>query len=193
MGDRLRRIGSRVLGAVALTVAFAGSTAPADAIHVGSGNRQYAYATAVCEFGQPGGRYCADPRDPRDDLYDWGYWRGGVFDFADQWGYEYRNCTSYVAWRLAAAGVNTGLFRDLGNAAQWLSAVSGEAGVVINHTSSPGAVAVWESGTYGHVAWVDSVSGSSVIVSDYNYAGTGAYARRRLGRADGPAAYIHFP
>lgn len=193
MGDRLRRIGSGVLGAVALTAAFAGYTAPAAAIHVGTKNRVYPYATAVCEFGQSGGRYCADPLDPRGNLYDWGYRRGGVFDFADQWGYEYRNCTSYVAWHLAAAGVNTGLFRDLGNAAQWLTAVSGKAGVVINHIPSPGAVAVWESGPYGHVAWVDSVSGGGVTVSDYNYAGTGAYARRKLGRADAPAAYIHFP
>jgi surface antigen len=115
------------------------------------------------------------------------------FDFADRWGYEYRNCTSYVAWRLAAADVNAKLFRDLGNAAQWLGAVRGEAGVVINHTPSADAVAVWEYGAYGHVAWVDSVRRGTVTVSDYNYGGTGAYAERRLGRTNGPVAYIHFP
>jgi hypothetical protein len=32
-----------------------------------------------------------------------------------------------------------------------------------------------------------------VTVFDYNYTGTGAYAGRRLDRADGPLAYIHFP
>lgn len=193
---------ARIVAAAALTLAFAGSTASSANVigvdgsavaHAASVNGQYPYASAVCEFGSAGGPYCANPKDPQGDLFDWGYWRGGIFDFADQWGYEYRNCTSYVAWRLAAANVNASLFRDLGNAAQWPGAVKGKAGVVINHTPSRGAVAVWESGIYGHVALVDSVSRGAVVVSDYNYVGTGAYAQHTLGLADGPVAYIHFP
>jgi surface antigen len=201
MGHRLRLVRAGALGVAAATLAIAGSTASADVRHVDRANvavarartGDYPYANAVCEFAAAGGSYCANPDNPAGDLYDWGYWRGGVFDFADRWGYEYRNCTSYVAWRLAAAGVSGRLFRDLGNAAQWLGAVRGEAGVVINHTPSADAVAVWEYGAYGHVAWVDSVRHGTVTVSDYNYAGTGAFAERQLNRADGPLAYIHFP
>ena len=201
MRHRLRLVRAGALGVAAVTLAIAGSTASADVMHVDRANAavarartgNYPYADAVCEFAAAGGPYCANPGNPAGDLYDWGYWRNGVFDFGDRWGYEYRNCTSYVAWRLAAAGVDAKFFRDLGNAAQWLGAVRGEAGVVINHTPSAGAVAVWEYGAYGHVAWVDSVRHGTVTVSDYNYAGTGTYAERRLDHADGPLAYIHFP
>ncbi len=153
----------------------------------------YPYANAVCYYGSAGGSHCEDPSDPGDeaDWYDWGYWDGSTFDFYDSWGYEYRNCTSYVAWRLSTAGVNAALFRDLGNADQWIGSVSGKSGVVVNQTPSPGAVAVWDSPGVGHVAWVDSVSGGTVTVSDYNYAQTGAYAVHTISSA--PTAYIHFP
>jgi surface antigen len=201
MGHWLRLVRAGALGAAAVTLAIAGSAASADVMHEDRANAavtqartgNYPYASAVCEFAAAGGPYCANPADPAGDLYDWGYWQDGVFDFADRWGYEYRNCTSYVAWRLAASHVNAKLFRDLGNAAEWLGGVRDKAGVVINHTPSAGSVAVWESGLYGHVAWVDSVRHGTVTVSDYNYAGTGSYAERRLDRADGPLAYIHFP
>lgn len=156
----------------------------------GGGSGGYPYANAVCEFGAAGGAHCANPSNS-NDLYDWGYWSGSTFRPYDQWGYEYRNCTSYVAWRLSSAGVNVSLFKDLGSADQWIGRVSGRAGVTVNHTASPGAVAVWDSGAFGHVAWVQSVSGGTVTVSDYNYAGTGAYDEHAIGST--PTAYIHFP
>jgi len=151
----------------------------------------YPYASATCQFGAAGGPDCANPRDP-GDLYNWGAHRGGEFRPSDQWGYEYRNCTSYVAWRLARAGVSATLFRDLGDATKWLSGVAGEPGVTVGQVPSPGAVAVWvvSAGT-GHVAWVDSVQGGRVTVSDYNYAGTGAFATHEV--TVPPAGYIRFP
>jgi surface antigen len=157
----------------------------------------YPYASASCEFGAAGGPHCANPRDP-GDLYDWGYagTAGGHFRPSDPWGYEYRNCTSYVAWRLARAGVRVSLFRDLGNASQWIASVARERGVVVNRIPSPGTVAVWVvSAGVGHVAWVDSVrpaaTGVTVTVSDYNYARTGAYATHVV--TTPPTGYIHFP
>lgn len=153
----------------------------------------YPYASAVCYYGSRGGPHCINPSDPGDenDWYDWGYWKGSKFDFYDQWGYEYRNCTSYVAWKLSEAGVSAALFSDLGNADQWIGHVSGKRGVVVNGTPSPGAVAVWDSPGVGHVAWVDSVSGGTVTVSDYNLAATGVYAEHPI--SSKPSAYIHFP
>jgi surface antigen len=66
--------------------------------------------------------------------------------------------------------------------------------VVVNHVPAPGAIAVWVVSTgVGHVAWVDSLrdGGSAVIVSDYNYDGTGAYATHLV--TSPPTAYVYFP
>lgn len=150
----------------------------------------YPYASAVCEFGRAGGADCVNPRNG-NDAYDWGYFRGHRFRGSDQWGYEYRNCTSYVAWRLARAGVPATLFADLGDASGWIAGVRGERGVAVNHHPSPGAVAVWDLAGVGHVAWVVSVHGSRVTMTDYNYAGTGSYTRHVIGLR--PTGYIHFP
>jgi surface antigen len=151
----------------------------------------YPYANAVCEFGRRGGAYCANPRNG-GDMYDWGYWRGRGFRASDQWGYEYRNCTSYVAWRLTRARVPASLFSSLGDASDWIAGVRGERGVVVNNRPSPGAVATWDLAGVGHVAWVVSVRGSRVTVADYNYAGTGAFDQHAIG-SPRPTAYIHFP
>ena len=150
----------------------------------------YPYASATCEYGVRGGPSCANPDDP-GDLYDWGYGRR-PFRPSDPWGYEDRNCTSYVAWRLSRAGVPASLFTALGNAGQWLTSVAGEPGVVVDHVASPGAIAVWAAVSgVGHVARVDSVRGAAVTVADYNYAGTGAYATHLV--TSPPTGYIHFP
>jgi surface antigen len=150
----------------------------------------YPYANAVCEFGSAGGQSCVNPSN-RNDLYDWGYWSGGTFEPYDQWGYEYRNCTSYVAWKLSTDGVSSSLFKDLGNADQWIGNVAGKAGVVVTRTPSVGAVAVWDSPGVGHVAWVESVNGATVTVSDYNYQETGNYDEHPI--ASTPTDYIDFP
>jgi surface antigen len=177
--------------ALVATLWCGASTCPVSPSPVAPAGGGYPYAAATCEFGAAGGPDCANPGDP-GDRYDWGAGSEGQFRPSDQWGYEYRNCTSYVAWRLAQAGVSAALFRDLGDAGKWLAGVAGEAGVTVSTAPSPGAVAVWvvSSGT-GHVAWVDSVGGGRVIVSDYNYAGTGVFATH--GVTVPPAGYIHFP
>jgi surface antigen len=155
-----------------------------------SGTGGYPYADAVCEFGSAGGAHCTNPSNS-SELYAWGYWSGSTFEFYDQWGYEYRNCTSYVAWRLSAAGVNASLFTDLGNADTWISRVSGKPGVTVTSTPSPGDIAVWNSPGVGHVAWVDSVDGGTVTVSDYNYLDNGTYDQHTI--SSPPTDYIYFP
>ena len=151
----------------------------------------YPWAGAACEYGAAGGPACARPGSP-GDLYNWGYAGPGSFRPGDPWGYEYRNCTSYVAWRLSRAGVPPALFTGLGNAGQWIASAAGEAGVTVDHVPARGAVAVWATARgLGHVAWVESVRGGAVSVSDFNYAGTGAYARHQVTAP--PAGYLHFP
>ena len=163
------------------------STARAD---IGSG---YKYADAVCEFTRqvisPTNPHCVNPSNPKD-IYDWGYFVGSTFQGSDPWGYEYRNCTSYVAWRLWKEGVNPQLFSELHNADQWLTGAATKPGVTEGTTPELGAVAVWNSGRFGHVAFVESTSGS-VTVSDYNYEGTGLYDPGH--GLDSAPRYIYFP
>jgi hypothetical protein len=167
----------------------ASAAAPEAAVTAKASGARYPYVSAVCEYGRAGGPYCVDPRNP-GNAYAWGYWRRGRFDPGDPWGYEYRNCTSYVAWRLSRSGVPWSLFSDLGDASQWIAGVSGVAGVDVNHVPSPGAVAVWNSAGVGHVAWVVAVHGSRVTVDDYNYEGTGRLAQHVIGTR--PSGYLHF-
>jgi surface antigen/streptogramin lyase len=152
----------------------------------------YPYANAVCEFGAAGGPTCANPAK-QDDAYDWGYFASGPFRHYDSWGYEYRNCVSYTAWRLSLAGVAPALFSDLGNADDWLAGVGTERGVIVDDNPTPGAIAAWNSPDVGHVAWVESVHGQSVVVSDYNYTQTGVYESARAVAASSASGYIHFP
>jgi CHAP domain len=87
--------------------------------------------------------------------------------------------------------VSPSLFSGLGNADTWLSRAAKKTGVSEGSTPEPGAIAVWNSPGVGHVAFVESVTGGSVTVSDYNYAGTGMYNAGH-GLATAPSGYIYF-
>jgi surface antigen len=116
------------------------------------------------------------------------------YDWGTGWsprGYGYRNCTDYVAWRLEGLGVSTSLTRGRGNGMDWDSSSSG---VTIDGTPEIGDAAVWNSGTYGHVAFVEAVrakagGGWEVTVSEYNHAGTGEGSYRSWLQADN---YVDF-
>ncbi len=96
-------------------------------------------------------------------------------EFMDPRGYYYRNCTSYVAWRIEREfGINVS---GWGNATTWDDSAKGK--FVVDKVPEPGDIAVWDSvyenDPYGHVAFVESVNtkDSSVNVSEYNYASKG--------------------
>jgi len=158
-----------------------GNASPAGAATGG-----YPWASATCQ-GTPltynGTQYC-----PNDN---WVY-NSGLFD---SWGYNYRNCTSWVAWRLSTNNGYT-MPRAIGDASAWGGYFSSH-GVVVNHTPAIGAIA-WESGG-DHVAYVESVvsGGSQVTISEYNEAyypgrptaGDGLYDTRPV--ATSAFEYIH--
>lgn len=83
---------------------------------------------------------------------------------ADPWGYCYRQCVSYVAWKLNTDGRGNRGYSGLGNASNW---GSGGRGVSWSELSA-GDVIVWYVGYYGHVMYVDSVSGGTVQISQMN-------------------------
>ena len=105
---------------------------------------------------------------------------GGEFD---PWGFGYRNCTSWVAWRMRNTnGVdfyNTMSGGRWGNANTWDDNAR-RLGYAVNATPAVGAIAQTDAGSFGHVAWVSGVSGSSVTIEEYNYNVTGAYNSRTV-------------
>lgn len=78
-------------------------------------------------------------------------------------GYAYGYCTYYVASRRYVPS-------NWGNAYNWYYAARA-AGYAVGSAPAVGAIAWTPSGYYGHVAYVESVSGGSVTVSEMNYGG----------------------
>lgn len=114
------------------------------------------------------------PNDPR---YIW-----------DEWNFAYRQCTSFVAWRLNSAnGVPfSNQYMGLwawGNAGEWGDSAR-SVGIRVDTTPEVGAVA-WSGAYYrdasqfGHVAWVaDVLSNGNIVIEEYNYGWGGSYNTR---------------
>lgn len=121
-------------------------------------------------------------------------WRDIRMDSAlDDWGMYNRQCTSFVAWKLASRNGFNMPFHA--NASKWAT-IAREKGYMVDSTPAVGSVAY----SANHVAWVEAVSGSYITVEDYNnvdsngngiYGDDGTYSRRTV-----PISkfwgYIHF-
>lgn len=128
-------------------------------------NGGYPWSGAVCvSTGQLSGK-CPN--------YEWSY-KGQVRN-PSIGNYYYRNCTDYVAWKLMSLGVPVSKVSGLGNAGMWdNNAASKNLGV--GTTPKAGTVGVDER--YGHVVFVEKVSGSTITISEYNWGSTGSYGAR---------------
>ena len=91
-------------------------------------------------------------------------------------GYPYGYCTYYVATRRAIP-------TSWGNAGQWLSSAK-RAGYSTGSEPAAGAVVVTRESWWGHVGYVESVSGDSFTISEMNYNGWGVVSRRTLSAHD---------
>src|SRR4051794_39674893 len=124
----------------------------------------------------------------------------GLDALVDPWLFYNRECTSFVAWRLnndaGAPFTNYYLGEHWGDASNWRHAAN-QADVTVNDIPAVGAIAWWRAGSAGssrgHVAWVESVSGSSIEIEEYNYATSGGYGTRTIYSGDSvwPSAFIH--
>ena len=85
-------------------------------------------------------------------------------------GYPYGWCTYYVATRRYIPS-------SWGNARSWLSSAK-QAGHSTGSEPVAGAVVVTSESGLGHVAYVESVNGSSITISEMNYEGWGVVSRR---------------
>lgn len=112
------------------------------------------------------------------------------------------NCTNYVAYAESIFGVLRPSY-SLGNADEWVAAASAH-GVLVNHTPTVGAVAVWygDMGYSGHVAIVEAVGPnvSYVVISQQHMIVADGYDWVRIYRdasknqwQDWPNAFIRFP
>jgi surface antigen len=66
-----------------------------------------------------------------------------------------------------------------GNARSWLSSARRD-GYAVGSVPKAGAIVVTTDSILGHVAYVESVSGNSILVSEMNYEGFGIISRRSI-------------
>lgn len=104
----------------------------------------------------------------------------GAKNNAYPWGW----CTYYVATRRYVPG-------HWGNAVSWLSSAK-RAGYPTGSAPAPGAIVVFNVSYWGHVAYVESVSGNSIRISEMNYAGWGKTDERTISaHGGGIMGYIY--
>jgi surface antigen len=118
----------------------------------------------------------------------WGYLSTGGADGngGDGRGYGCRQCASYVAWRIAK---ETGVYYRWGNAVNFTGNAKAAGYQDLGMNPQPGSIAVMNPAKagqgFGHVAWVESVSGNNVTVSQYNYdygQGYGLYSKMTMSK-----------
>jgi surface antigen len=131
--------------------------------------------------------------------YPWADYRSGSWTHAgscnygddyDPWGYCYRQCTSFSAWKLYSVGKKPPKY--YGNATDWAAAAKAD-GIKTGKTPKVGSVAAWH-GAEGHVAYVEEVYGNGQVrISEYNAvpALQGKYSQRIISPND-PNTYIYF-
>lgn len=134
--------------------------------------------------------------------YPWsgvGYpcWSAGC---VDPWGLYYRECVSYVAWKLSSQGKGVRHLSGAGHAYQWPSTTRNYTSQSYGTNPKAGDAVVIPAGVQGipwtgHIMYVEAVnSDGSIIISEYNFAGDGRYSERRISPGSYSAyVFITFP
>lgn len=127
--------------------------------------------------------------------YDWGDRQGDVSagNVISPYGYYYRNCTDYAAWKVSSLGVPADRYKGLGDAKTWAARAPAK-GVRVDAVPAVGSVAVRTTGTFGHTAFVEEVRPDGTIrVSQYNYRADGNYSENMgTPAAFGFSVFVHF-
>lgn len=154
--------------------------------------------TSVAHADETGGYPYAGISGPGTNAAE-SYWTDSSGNPQSPYGYYYRNCTDYVAWKLQSLGVADAKTRGLGHGGVWAVNAEGRAGVTVNTTPAYGAAAVSTAGTFGHVAFVEAVhSNGTITVSEYNWQlGNGTFDGNYHQQTGTPASmgltkFVHF-
>ncbi len=129
------------------------------------------------------------------DTYPQKYKSKAIDAVVDEWNFYNRQCTSFVAWCLNSRnGVAfTNQYKGAsrwGHAKTW-GTVAANLGIPVNKTPAVGSVAWWNTGTYGHVAWVKSVNGSNITIEEYNKSYDGMFGERTIAASSVTGGFIH--
>ena len=108
----------------------------------------------------------------------------------DPWGYYLRNCTSYVAWRIASTGRE--MPSSMGDGGSWYANAVAR-GIPRGQSPRVGAAAVFGGGGFGHVTYVEEVldGGAKIRISEYNFVQDGVYSERIMSSSV-PTGYVYF-
>jgi surface antigen len=112
----------------------------------------------------------------------------------DAYGFVRSNCTSFVAWRLDRDGKRIAnqhgqsyTCSDGRTLSSWSHArcwdeSARRLGLRVDKSPVVGAIAQWNSGTYGHVAYVAAVypATGEVLIEEYNWGSACRYGTRRI-------------
>lgn len=136
---------------------------------------------------------------PDTSGYPWANYRAGSWTHAgscyygndiDPWGMCYRQCVSYAAWKVWKTKGYMPYWGGRGNANLWDNNARA-AGIPVDTNPRAGDIAVSNSGTWGHVMFVESVNGNGTInISQYNVSLTGAYSEATISASG--LVFIHF-
>lgn len=132
----------------------------------------HASGGAACGGGYPS-NYCNAPQDT----------------IIDRWGMYNRECVSYTAYKVWASGRTMPYWGGHGNAKQWPGNAQAD-GIPVDGNPRVGDVAISMVGPYGHSMYVESVSGGSITVSQYNYGNNGEYSTMTISASG--LYFIHF-
>ncbi len=130
-----------------------------------------------------GGGFTSLPGDPNRGGYPSQWANAPMNSYVDTWGMYSRQCVSYTAFKVSQTYGNMPYWGGRGNANEWGNNARA-AGIPVSQTPKAGTVGVQYSGTYGHVAWVESVnSDGTLTISQFNANWSGDYSRWIVNRS----------
>ena len=135
-------------------------------------------AAAIRARASSGSGYKSLPGDPNRGGYP-AEWMNASMSYcsADPWGMCKRQCVSYAAFKVEQTYGNMPFWGGRGNANEWPGNARA-AGIPVSSVPKAGTVGVQYSGSYGHVAWVESVNADGTLtISQFNANWSGEYSK----------------
>jgi surface antigen len=138
-----------------------------------------------------GGGGSTNPGKHKDD-----YPYRGQGSGVDPWNFYKGQCTSFAAWRirhnLGISFHNYYKGQHWGNANHWDNAARA-AGIPVHKTPKVGDIAVRNTGTWGHVAYVAKVNSDGTFwVEEYNHVRPDTYSYRKAHRGSDAHGFTDF-